>query len=77
MFELSQIPADAPLAFIAIAVLYNLIRHALNLHHQRTQDATEAATHERIVALSSQLAEAQVEIKHLRQEVQRMKDKGA
>lgn len=77
MFELSQIPADAPLAFIAIAVLYNLIRHALNLHHQRKEEALDAATNERIVALSAQLAEAQMEIKYLRQEVQDLKEKGA
>ena len=77
MFELSQIPTDAPLAFIALAVFYNLVRHALNLHHQRKQEASEAATHERIVALSTQLAEAQADLKHLRQEVQRLKEKGA
>jgi len=77
MFELSQIPADAPLAFIAIAVLYNLVRHALNLHHQRKEEALDAATNERIVALSSQLAEAQSELKYLRKEVERLKEKGA
>nr|UVX62849.1 MAG: hypothetical protein [Bacteriophage sp.] len=77
MFELSQIPADAPLAFIALAVFYNLVRHALNLHHQRKQEAEDAATHERIIALSSELAEARSEIKYLREEVRRIKEKGA
>ncbi len=77
MFELSQIPTDAPLAFIALAVFYNLVRHALNLHHQRKQEADDAATHEKIVALSAELGAARAELSYLREEIQRLKEKGA
>lgn len=77
MFELSSIPVDAPLPFIAIAVLFNLVRHALNLHHDRKKAAAEEATNERIVLLSAKLARAEQTIEHLRDEVERLKNKGA
>lgn len=77
MFELSSIPVDAPLPFIAIAVLFNLVRHALNLHHERKKEAAEEATNERIVLLSAQLARAEQTIEYLRDEVERLKSKGA
>lgn len=77
MFELSSIPVDAPLPFIAIAVLFNLVRHALNLHHERKKEAAEDATNERIVLLSAQLARAEQTIEYLRDEVERLKSKGA
>lgn len=77
MFELSQISSDAPLAFIALAVLYNLLRHALNLYDARKREADEEATHERIVTISAQLARAEEELKHLRQEIAELKKKGA
>lgn len=65
MFDLSQVPMDAPLPFIALAVLYNLIRHALNLHHERKQEKEDTAVQERIVKLTADLAEARAEIRHL------------
>lgn len=77
MFELSSIPVDAPLPFIAIAVLFNLVRHALNLHHERKKEAAEEATNERIVLLSAQLARAEQTIEYLRDEIERLKSKGA
>ena len=77
MFELSSIPVDAPLPFIAVAVLFNLVRHALNLHHERKKEAAEEVTNERIVVLSSKLAKAEQTIEHLREEVERLKNKGA
>lgn len=77
MFELSSIPVDAPLPFIAIAVLFNLVRHALNLHHERKKEAAEEATNERIVLLSAQLARAEQTIEHLRDDIERLKNKGA
>lgn len=77
MFELSSIPVDAPLPFIAIAVLFNLVRHALNLHHERKREASEEATNDKIVLLSSKLARAEQTIEHLREEVERLKSKGA
>lgn len=77
MFELSNLSADTPLAFVALAVIYNLVRHAISLHDQRKREADDEATHERIVTLSTELAEARTEIKHLREEIKEMKEKGA
>lgn len=71
MLDLSQVPMDAPLPFIAVAVIYNIIRHALNLHHERKMAAGDEELRERIVQLSADLAEAKVEIKHLREQIKK------
>lgn len=74
MLDLSQVPTDAPLPLIAVAVLYNLVRHALNLHHERKQAKGDEDTQRKILELSTALAEAKAEIKYLRE---RMDEKGA
>lgn len=73
MFDLSTLQ-DAPLAIVALAVIYNLVLNALKLHHERKTKAIDEATHEKIVELSSKLAAAEKEIEHLKEAI---KNKGA
>lgn len=71
MFDLSQVPMDAPLPFIAVAVLYNLARHAINLHHERKKEQGDAEIQERIVKLTAELAEAKAELRLLREMIKK------
>lgn len=71
MLDLSQVPTDAPLPFIAIAVLYQIVRKALELHHERQLAKEDEELRERVIKLTAELAEARAEIKHLREEIKK------
>ena len=71
MLDLSQVPTDAPLPFIAVAVLYNIIRHALNLHHERKMAAGDEDLRKEVLKLTAELAEAKAELRHLREQIKK------
>lgn len=82
---------DTPFSIIALAVLYNLLRRAIELYHERKRDrqnaeeerirAREEAEDTRVrIELASKLASALKEVEFLRAEREERiaeKDKGA
>ncbi len=80
MLDLAEyLKGDTPFSIIALAVLYNLLRRAIELYHERKRDR-QSAEDERVrvreeaednkakIAMAAQLASALKEIEYLRAE---------
>lgn len=64
---------DTPVVLIALAVVYNLIRHGLNRYFDLKREREERADNERLIELASKLSAALIEIQYLKLEIDELK----
>lgn len=65
MFDLTTLPVDTPLPFVAIAVVANLVRRAIDRYHERKKQEANTEMHDRIVILSAKLAASEAKCEAL------------
>jgi len=75
MLEISELfkGGNPSITLLALACLYNLVRHALNQYHERKKEKDERLDNERLIQLASDLAAALKEIQYLKLEIEQLK----